>query len=440
MPRLKDKPVKINGRDVPNPGLKWNHVLSRLALIPICVLVSFHLVRYLQYPTIELRSLNAAMAGIQSVLKQDYSEDFLTGNRSSEAQVITIALVACGSKDRFGEVSVILKSLLLFSTSPFQLVVFTDSLRSEISELLEPIRTQKPRQFVDFTYEIKEPNYPVSVENQEIKNTFQMCASLRLFLPDLLPHVDKILYLDTDIVLLDSLDNIWNQFHIMNASQMAAMAHENQVEILNVYSYANYPTVKLGFNSGVMLMDLEKMRRSFWIDKNLAIYKHLSEHLIFGDQDIINIYAHYYPESIHVLPCTMNFRPDLCLRPDVSCPEVRSGDRVMLLHGNRRAFMEQWQFGGSLFTYLLQVVRWYLKNANIIPYSIRVIPTVYQQNVYQAVQRTFNQIDLRNPNVKKDVEQLFLQGLSSYSNLEGDICAGIVGSLKTSFKDNYALS
>lgn len=231
MPRLKDKPVKINGRDVPNPGLKWNHVLSRLALIPICVLVSFHLVRYLQYPTIELRSLNAAMAGIQSVLKQDYSEDFLTGNRSSEAQVITIALVACGSKDRFGEVSVILKSLLLFSTSPFQLVVFTDSLRSEISELLEPIRTQKPRQFVDFTYEIKEPNYPVSVENQEIKNTFQMCASLRLFLPDLLPHVDKILYLDTDIVLLDSLDNIWNQFHIMNASQMAAMAHENQVEM-----------------------------------------------------------------------------------------------------------------------------------------------------------------------------------------------------------------
>eukprot|EP00095_Tigriopus_kingsejongensis_P003221 maker-scaffold699_size109694-snap-gene-0.19 protein:Tk03221 transcript:maker-scaffold699_size109694-snap-gene-0.19-mRNA-1 annotation:"glycosyltransferase 8 domain-containing protein 4" len=388
------------------------------------------------YPRSELKELQRTIDGIQSAFEKRQPLPTNASESLSPTDQVTIAMVACGSKDRFEEVSIILKSLILFAEVPFKVVIFTDSLQDEITQFLDPIRASGG-DFPEFIYEIREPIYPISAVNEvELRSTFQLCASLRLFLPDLLPNVNKILYLDTDIVVLDSLKSIWDHFQLMNSSQITAMAYENQVESLNVYSYAKYPTIKRGLNSGVMLMDLEKMRNSFWIDKTLAIFKTMKHHLLFGDQDIINIYSHFFPETIHILPCTMNFRPDLCLQLDSSCPDVRAGSRVAFLHGNRRAFLEKWQFGGSLPTYLLQVLKWYLINIDMIPYSIHVASTVCQQNVYQSVQHTLTQIHLI-PESFSNLKELFVVKLASYDTIELDPCLGILESLIKPFGNYY---
>ena len=63
-----------------------------------------------------------------------------------------------------------------------------------------------------------------------------------------------------------------------------------------------------GLNSGVMLMDLSKMRRSSWSD-SISVIKSDTKGLIgFEDQDILNILFAHTPEELFVMPCQMNFR------------------------------------------------------------------------------------------------------------------------------------
>lgn len=54
-------------------------------------------------------------------------------------------------------------------------------------------------------------------------------------------------------------------------------------------------TVFLGVNSGVMLMNLTRMRKFNWTKYVIPIYKKYKLNITWGDQDIINIIFHYYP-------------------------------------------------------------------------------------------------------------------------------------------------
>ena len=50
-----------------------------------------------------------------------------------------------------------------------------------------------------------------------------------------------------------------------------------------------------GVNSGVMLMNLTRLRKFGWEEYVLPIYKHYKLSITWGDQDIINIIFHYHP-------------------------------------------------------------------------------------------------------------------------------------------------
>lgn len=53
--------------------------------------------------------------------------------------------------------------------------------------------------------------------------------------------------------------------------------------------------VRSGVNSGVMLMNLTRMRKFKWVDYVVPIYKEYKLKITWGDQDIINIIFHYHP-------------------------------------------------------------------------------------------------------------------------------------------------
>lgn len=108
----------------------------------------------------------------------------------------------------------------------------------------------------------------------------------RLFLPELLPDVDKILYLDIDLLVVDSLADLWE----------VDLGDHDIAAITNVLEphYAHRPA-DLGvaadsyFNSGVVLMNLEHMRRG-GVSKLLAdCARTRAEQLIWVDQDALNI-------------------------------------------------------------------------------------------------------------------------------------------------------
>jgi len=50
-----------------------------------------------------------------------------------------------------------------------------------------------------------------------------------------------------------------------------------------------------GVNSGVMLMNLTRMRAFSWTNYVVPIYKEYKLKITWGDQDIINIIFHFHP-------------------------------------------------------------------------------------------------------------------------------------------------
>jgi len=56
--------------------------------------------------------------------------------------------------------------------------------------------------------------------------------------------------------------------------------------------------------------------------------------LVFGDQDIINIYFHYHPNQIYLLHCEHNYRPDHCMYTD----QCSANSGIKIVHGSRGYF------------------------------------------------------------------------------------------------------
>lgn len=82
--------------------------------------------------------------------------------------------------------------------------------------------------------------------------------SLQLILKD----VDSIVYVDSDILFLQPMDDLWAFLSKFTPSQLAAMAPEHEEPRIAWYSrFARHPFYgRTGVNSGVMLMNMTRMR------------------------------------------------------------------------------------------------------------------------------------------------------------------------------------
>lgn len=93
-----------------------------------------------------------------------------------------------------------------------------------------------------------------------------LCPHLirRCVLKVILRDVDSLLYVDTDVLFLRPMDDIWSLFKSFNGTQLAAMAPEHEVPKIGWYSrFARHPFYGVtGVNSGVMLMNLTRIRNA----------------------------------------------------------------------------------------------------------------------------------------------------------------------------------
>ena len=106
--------------------------------------------------------------------------------------------------------------------------------------------------------------------------------------------------MDTDTLLLRPVEDLWRHFESFGAKQLASMTPEGEVTESNWYPrFARHPFYgKNGVNSGVMLMNLTRMRTVHWEDKILPIYRKYKFQITWGDQDILNILFHEYPGKV----------------------------------------------------------------------------------------------------------------------------------------------
>ena len=108
-------------------------------------------------------------------------------------------------------------------------------------------------------------------------NYISLPAYYRLKIASLLPNINRVLYLDCDVIVKDSLAELF--FVDMNEKTLAG------VKDINKRITKKNPTY---VNSGVLLMNLEKIREVD-LEKNLLDYTiNNFENITTGDQEIIN--------------------------------------------------------------------------------------------------------------------------------------------------------
>lgn len=144
-----------------------------------------------------------------------------------------------------------------------------------LNEIADKYQTQM--QFVCIKKKLIQ-NYPIA-----------MCGFstyLRLFLPCALPNVEKIIYLDCDIIVEKPLDELF--YTDLGDNCMAAVADycsEHYVYLQSIGYSHRRPYI----NAGVILMNLRRLRN---IDMQKNIEHYLKQHrhdLPYADQDIINV-------------------------------------------------------------------------------------------------------------------------------------------------------
>lgn len=128
----------------------------------------------------------------------------------------------------------------------------------------------------------------------------------RLFIPELFPQYDKVLYMDCDTVALTDVAKLYtidigeNLIGAVADQAVAAVPafREYVKNALNI-DYEQY------FNSGVIVMNLKKFREIDFYEKFSAVFRSY-DFIIAPDQDVLNLICkdkvYYYPAGWNRMP------------------------------------------------------------------------------------------------------------------------------------------
>ncbi|MFC4183701.1 glycosyltransferase family 8 protein [Saccharococcus thermophilus] len=101
-------------------------------------------------------------------------------------------------------------------------------------------------------------------------------------------HLDRVLYLDPDIVAINPIDELYDMD--FEGNMFIAAEHTHSTKVTNLFNKLRLktPNAKGYFNTGVMMMNLEMMRKEVRMED---IYQFIRENrfkLVLPDQDVLN--------------------------------------------------------------------------------------------------------------------------------------------------------
>jgi lipopolysaccharide biosynthesis glycosyltransferase len=139
-------------------------------------------------------------------------------------------------------------------------------------------------EFVDLNYYIEAVKDKLYTRDYYSKTTY-----FRLFIPTLYPQYNKALYLDSDIVILKDIAELYNTDmgnNLVAAApddviQTIEVFQEYAEKVVGVADYRNY------FNAGVLLMNLDELRKFGFQEKFLYLLETI-KFSVAQDQDYLN--------------------------------------------------------------------------------------------------------------------------------------------------------
>lgn len=135
--------------------------------------------------------------------------------------------------------------------------------------------------------------------------------------------IRRLIMLDVDLKFANDIRNLWSQFDEFKDTNLIGIARDAQPVYRHVFwQYRSEnpdtrvgsppPDGLTGFNSGVLLLDLERMRQSSLYQQLITpeSIEKLTKKFYFkghlGDQDFFSIVSMEHDELFYILPCSWN--------------------------------------------------------------------------------------------------------------------------------------
>lgn len=143
--------------------------------------------------------------------------------------------------------------------------------------------------------------FPIGRDGQNTHVGTSYATYYRLFLSELLPKdISRVIYLDGDIIVTDSLNELWSTDMHDKAIAAVPDSYNNKIEH---YNRLHYPQPMGYFNAGVLLINLDYWRTNNMSDAFCQYASANPNSLYCHDQDILN---YVFRDCKIVLPLRYN--------------------------------------------------------------------------------------------------------------------------------------
>lgn len=138
--------------------------------------------------------------------------------------------------------------------------------------------------FDDVTDYLKSVEYKLHVRDYYSKTTYY-----RLFIPEMFPELDKALYIDSDMIVLGDIAELYN--HELGDNYVGAC---NEQAMIQAECYGNYVEKCVGisrykfFNAGMILINCRQFREKKLLEKFIKLL-HEYKFIVTQDEDYLNV-------------------------------------------------------------------------------------------------------------------------------------------------------
>ncbi|XP_058277165.1 xylosyl- and glucuronyltransferase LARGE2 [Hirundo rustica] len=224
-----------------------------------------------------------------------------------KCELLHVAIV-CAGHNASRDVVTLVKSILFHRKNPLHFHFITDSVAHQILQTLFQ-SWMVPSVHVSF-YNADDLKAEVSwIPNKHYSGIYGL---MKLTLTKALPsNLSKVIVLDTDITFATDIAELWAVFGKFSEKQVIGLV-ENQSDwyLGNLWkNHKPWPALGRGFNTGVILLLLDRLRRLGWeqmwrLTAERELMSMLSTSL--ADQDIFNAVIKQDPSLVYRLPCFWN--------------------------------------------------------------------------------------------------------------------------------------
>ncbi|XP_074654585.1 xyloside xylosyltransferase 1-like [Tubulanus polymorphus] len=270
-------------------------------------------------------------------LQLNRSEKSIKSSQSSEIKPLDVVIVFTNAEDDWNlreKLNDNIKSLLFYSSAPINFYFIGDEISQTIAN---KVVAKYAAQFHITSQVVRIDVFSIARGLGEVIRPMQQHFSFKpgayynneLFFLSLAIHrvmplkIDRVVMLDVDLIFKDDIKKLYDHFEKFKSTNLIGLAREQQP----VYRHAfwkyrkHHPSTRVGepppggltgFNSGVVLLRLNRMRESNLYNRLLtrSAVQNLTESFMFkghlGDQDFFSIVAMRYDELFYILPCSWN--------------------------------------------------------------------------------------------------------------------------------------